>query len=178
MTVTDETTQLEAVESDENETSESESESTSRGSDFSKIRPYHEELAAYINANSGLDPVTPNQVKAVLKLRTDYGNTDEAKAAREQRKAERAAEQAKYEGMTDEQKKNAKAANRAQAQADRLAAKAQEAIARAQQLRNAAAGSGEDLQAVVESNQNGSDTESADPDEAEEPRRRGLGRRR
>jgi hypothetical protein len=150
-------------------------EEKKRGRDFTKVRPYHEQLAEFVNARSGLDAVTPNQIKAILALRTDYGNTDEAKAARAARAAERKAEAEKYAGMTDAQKTAAKASKRAQDQAERLQKKADEAIARAQKLALEASGSGEDLQQVIQSAQNGDETNT----ETEPAKgRRGLGSRR
>lgn len=181
MTITDDasvemTTTENGTESNENET-----EKKKRARDFTKVRSYHEELAAFVNERSGLDPVTPNQVKALLTLKTDYGNTPEAQAAREQRKAEREAEKTKYAGMTEDQIKAAKALDRAEKQAEKLRTRAEETVARARELANQATGSGEDLQAVVESNQNG--VESPDPltttpEESEAPQRRGLRRNR
>lgn len=137
----------------------------SKDRDFTKFRDYHVELATFINEHSGIDPVTPNQVKAVLTLRTDWSNRPETIAAREARKAEREAEKQKYAGMSDEQIKALKASKRAQDQAERLTAKAQEAMEKARALANAASGSGEDLAAMVEAQQ------------GEEKPRRGLGRR-
>ena len=187
MTVTDDTTQLEATESDEHETpedGESAEDAAKRGRDFTKVRDYHEQLANFINDRSGLEPVTANQVKAVLALRTDYGNTDEAKQARAERAAQRKAEASKYEGMSEAQKTAAKASNRATLQAQRLQAKADEAVKRAAELAAQASGSGEDLQAVVEAQQNGEDSNEdglvfQEPTDSEDaPKKRSLGRRR
>lgn len=189
MTLTDTQVPTEATEdedtttgTDENETpqdGETAEETAKRGRDFSKVRPYHEQLAAFVNERSGLDPVTANQIKAVLALRTDYGNTDEAKQAREARHAELEAAKLKYAGLTPDQVKAKKAAERAQEQAERMQKKAAEAVAKAQQLAAAASGSGEDLQSVVQASQTQPETQT-DSDESEEaPKtRRGLGRRR
>jgi hypothetical protein len=163
-------TVTEQLETEPAEAGESAEETAKRGRDFTKVREYHEQLANFINERSGLDAVSPNQVKATLALRTDYGNTDEAKAARAERKAAAEAEKQKYAGMTDDQKKAAKAATRADVQAEKLQKKAQEAIEKAQRLRLEATGSGEDLQTVVESNQAESEPESTG-------KRRGLGGR-
>jgi hypothetical protein len=168
MTVTEDATEVQV---NGTETEGTETEESKRNRDFTKVRQYHTDLAEYINANSGLDPISANQVKAMLVLRTDYGNTPEAKAARDARKAARDAEAKKYEGMTDEQKAAAKAANRAQLSATKLQEKANAALTRARELAAAASGSGEDLQAVVQAQQ-----DDATP---EEPKgRRGLGRLR
>ena len=43
--------------------------------DFTKFNKMHQEIADYVNANSGLDALTPNQVKAVLLLRADFANS-------------------------------------------------------------------------------------------------------
>lgn len=142
--------------------------------DFTKSSPHYDELADFINANSGLDAVTPLQVKATLALKTDFANLPEQKAAREARKAQREAEAKQYEGMSDDQIKAAKAAKRVEAQAEKLAARAKEALEKAQKLQNAAAGSGEDLAAFVES-QNAKAAESAS---TESKKRRGIGRRK
>src|ERR1700754_2482579 len=101
----------------------------SKDRDFSKVRVLHEELAAYINAHSGLDPITANQVKAVLYLRPDFNNSPEQATKREERKARKAEAEAKYAGMTDDQKKRAKQAEKAQAQANRYADRAAKAQA-------------------------------------------------
>ena len=153
MTITDEFT----VEI-EDEAPAVEDKKTERGRDFSKFRPAHQELADFVNAHSGLDPISPNQVKALLALRTDFNNTAEVKAQREARKAELAAEKAKFNGMTDAQIKAEKAARRAEAQAAKLQARVAEAQAKAEALRNAQAASGEDLASAVESAQNGDDS--------------------
>lgn len=139
-----------------------------RTRDFTKHSGLHVDLANYINEHSGIEPVTPNQVKAVLSLKTDFANTPEARLARETRKAEKEAEKSKYAGMTDDQIKAIKASRRAEAQAARLQAKAQAAMDRAKALAAEAEGSGEDLAAVFE---------AAGESENDEPRtRRGLRR--
>ena len=143
-----------------------------REHDFSKFRDFHQEVADYVNAHSGLDPVTPNQVKAVLLLRTDFANTPEQVEARKRRQAEVEAEKQKYAGMTDEQIKAHKASKKAQEQAARFEAKAKEAMERAQKLAQESEGSGADLAAAVEAQQNGAETPEAEPE-----KRRGLGRR-
>jgi len=149
-----------------------------RTRDFTKSSEYYDKLAEFANSNSdwqaaGLGTVTPLQIKAVLALRTDFANLPEQKAARERAKAEREAEAKKYEGMSDEQIKAAKAAARAEKQAAKFKAKADEAIAKAEQLKAAASGSAEDLAAVVASAQ-----ENAESTETEsEPKRRGLRRK-
>lgn len=124
-----------------------------RTRDFTKSTEYYDNLAAFVNERSGLDPVSPLQVKATLALRADYANLPEQKEAREKAKAEREAEAKKYEGMTDEQKKAAKAADRAARQAEKLQEKLNATLAKAEQLKAAASGSGEDLQAIVEAEQ-------------------------
>ncbi len=141
---------------------------TKRGRDFSKFRPVHQELADYVNARSGLDPITPNQVKALLALRAEFSKSPEQVAAREQRKAEREAAKSRYAGMTPDQIKAAKAADRAERQAARLEARVAEAKAKAEALRSSATASGEDLAAAVE---------AAQSDEGDEGKRR-IGRRK
>lgn len=135
--------------------------------DFTKYREIHEELANYVNANSGIDPVTPNQVKALLILRSEFNQLPEQVAKRAARKEEIAAEKAKYEGMDPEQIKAEKAAIRAEKQAERLQQRVEEARARAAAIRESGTATGADLAAAVEAEQS----------EAEKPKRR-LGRNR
>jgi len=154
MTITDETT---VVLEDEGGVEEQETK-TERSRDFSTFRPAHKELADYVNAHSGLTPISPNQVKALLALRTDFNNSPEVKARREERKAQIAATKVQFAGMTEAQIKAEKAARRAEAQAARLQARVAEAQAKAEALRTAQAASGEDLASAVESAQNGEDS--------------------
>lgn len=133
----------------ENVSGESSEEKRKRERDFSKVRKLHEDLSNFINANSGLEPVTPNQVKAVLYLRADFNQSPEQEAKRTQRKAAREAQNAKYEGMSEDQKKAHKAAERKREQAERLNRRAEEAKAEAEKLLDSANASGEDLAAVV-----------------------------
>ena len=165
MTVTEESTA--AVEADEDTTgeeneTETEEEGGERGRkkdrDFTKFRDSHRELADYVNANSGLPAVSPNQIKAILALRSDFNNTPEQVAKREEAKAKREAEAKKYEGMTDEQIKAAKAADRVEKQVAKMEARIQEAKAKAAALREGKEASGTDLAAQVEAQQNGAET--------------------
>lgn len=140
-----------------------------RERDFSKFRPSHQELADYVNEHSGLDPISPNQVKALLALRIDFNNLPEQIQKREERKSEREAAKTRYAGMNVEQVKAAKAAERAERQAAKLEARVAEARAKAEALRSSATGTGEDLAAMVE-------TAQSEPEQGEEKRR--IGRRR
>lgn len=142
-----------------------------RERDFTKFRPAHQELADYVNANSGLDPITPNQVKALLALRVDFGKLPEQVERRAARKVEREQNKGRYSGLTPEQVKAAKAAERAERQAERLEARVAEAKAKAEALRTSATASGEDIAAAVETAQ--SESESEDSGE-----KRRIGRRR
>lgn len=99
-----------------------------------EARVKHEEYAEFVNAHSGLDPVTPQQVRAVLDFRSDFHNSPEQTAKREERKAIRDARAAKFAGLTPEQKEALKTAERKVEQAKRLAAKAAAAQADADQL--------------------------------------------
>lgn len=175
MTVTDESVavepETEAVATDvDNGNDSGEPDKDNRDRDFTKYRKLHEDLANYVNAHSGLDPVTPNQVKAILYLRPDFNNTPEQKAERDARKARKAAEEAEYAGLTDEQKKAKKAAKRAAEQAQRMAARAAEAQAEAERLLAQSQGT-EDIAAQVESAQ-------ADASEPEPERRPRISKRR
>lgn len=156
------------------EATETTTEGKKRERDFTKFRPSHQELADYVNANSGLDPITPNQVKALLALRIDFNNLPEQKELREARKAERMAAKTRYEGMNAEQIKAAKAAERAERQAAKLEARVAEAKAKAEALRSSVTASGEDLAAAVEAAQ--AEPESTETSESGEKRR--IGRRR
>ena len=100
--------------------------------DFTTINDLHVEIANYVNARSGLPPVTPHQVKAVLALRTDHMRSPDRVAARQQAqeardriKQERIAAEAKYAGLNEEQRKAVKRAERAAAAAERARAEAQ-----------------------------------------------------
>jgi hypothetical protein len=154
---------------------------TKRERDFTKFRPSHQELADYVNENSGLDPITPNQVKAILALRIDFNNLAEQIANRDQRKTEREAARTKYVGMNAEQIKAAKAAERAERQATKLEARVVEAKAKAEALRSSVTASGEDLAAAVEAAQAEVATEAANTDTTGEDSgegKRRIGRRR
>lgn len=100
--------------------------------DFTTTNDLHAEIADYVNANSGLEPVTPSQVKAVLALRIEHMKSPERAAARAQKQAERdqakrdrEAAEARYAGLTDEQKAAVKKAERAAAAAEKARAAAQ-----------------------------------------------------
>lgn len=157
------------------EVSEQTTTGKKRERDFSKFRPAHQELADFVNANSGLDPITPNQVKALLALRIDFNNLPEQISQREVRKQEREAAKTKYAGMNAEQVKAAKAAERAERQATKLEARVAEAKAKAEALRSSVTASGEDLAAAVEAAQS-DHSDQADTEPSEEKRR--IGRRR
>ena len=156
------------VEVTEEATTEVAREAAKRGRDFTKFRPSHQALADYVNAHSGLDPISPNQVKALLALRVDFNKLPEQVQERADRKAEREAARTKYAGMNAEQVKAAKAAERAERQAAKLEARVAEAKAKAEALRSSVTASGEDLAAAVEAAQG--------DDESGEKRR--IGRRR
>jgi hypothetical protein len=148
------------------------SEKKKRERDFTKFRPAHEELAHYVNMHSGLDPITPNQVKALLALRIDFNNQDQQVSARAERKAMREAEKSKFDGMTPAQIKAQRAIDRAEKQTAKLEARVIEARAKAMSLRDASAASGEDLAMAVEQAQ-------ATPEmEPEDTGKRRIGRRR
>lgn len=144
-----------------------------RSRDFSKCTEKHKELAEFINQNEDFKKadlgveVTGNLVKAVLALRTDFTNTPEQIAARAERKRIREMEKQKYAGLSPEQIKAAKAAERAQKQAEKLQQRYEEALAKAQALREGRDASGEDVAAAVE---------AAVGDSKPEPKRK-IGRR-
>lgn len=117
--------------------------------DFTKHNDQHLELANYINANSGLDAVTPFQVKAVQLLSSDFRNSPEAVAARDERKKAREQEKKEFAGLDDNDVKAIKAARRAAENAAKLAEKANAALERAKAVQTASEASGEDLEATV-----------------------------
>jgi len=82
-------------------------------------------------------------------LRADFANSEDQKQIRETRKQEREAEAKQYEGLDPEDVKVLKAAKRAKENADKMEARAAEALARAAELRSANEASGEDLAAAV-----------------------------
>lgn len=126
-----------------------------RERDFTKFTDQHSEIADFVNADqdyvkSGLDKVTPGQVKAILALRTDFADTPEKKAEREKRKAEREAEKKQYEGMTEEQIKLAKQEKKANDDIAKMEKRIAEAREKAEAARKAREAGGEDLAAAVE----------------------------
>ena len=137
-----------------------------RDRDFTKVSQRHEELAAFINAHSGLDPISANVVKAVQLLSVDYTNTDEAKASREAAKAARKEAEKQYAGLSDDEKKEIRAAERKMARLSELEARRQELLDKAK----AAQESGE----VPDE----SDSEAESVSGEVEPGKRGIRRRR
>lgn len=122
--------------------------SRKRDVDFTKVNGRHEELAAYINAHSGLEPVTAHQVKAIIVLRSDFAATPEQVSKRAEAKERRAAANARFAGMSPEQVAVEKAAERAEKQAEKLREKLEEQIAKAARIR-----SGDDVASAVEADQ-------------------------
>lgn len=173
---------IEATEVDAEATEATEGEGKGEKTrDFSSYRPSHAELAEFINSHpefvaSGVTAVEPGQIKAVLALRADFNKLPEQVAKREERKREIEAEKAKFAGLTPEQIKAAKAADRAEKQAANLRKKADEAVARAEALKAAASGSAADLAAAVEA-QTATDEGSAGEAAEDKPKRR-IGRNR
>lgn len=83
----------------------------------------HEAFAKYIKEVTGLD-ITPSMVKAVSFLRREWYHSDEAVAAREQRKQDREELKARYAYETPEQREARLAAARTQARHARAVDKA------------------------------------------------------
>ena len=129
--------------------------------DFTKHNDLHQEIADYVNANSGLDDVTAFQVKAVQLLGADYRNTPENQATREAKKAARDLEKKEFEGLDDEDVKVIKASRRAAENAAKLQEKASAALERAKAVQQSSDASGEDLAAVVGSAQNGEEASTS-----------------
>lgn len=148
MTATLEDTGTE-VEGEESESESGGKRGRTADRDFTKHNDKHAELAEYINANSGLDALTPFQVKAVQLLTSDYNNAPERVAEREAKKAQREAEAKEFEGLDDEDVKAIKAARRATENAAKLQEKANAALERAKAVQTASEASGEDLEATV-----------------------------
>ena len=133
---------------------ETDEQKKARERDFSKFTEKHQELADFVNADSDfqkaeLTNVTANQVKAILALRTDWGNSPEQAEARAARKAAKEEEAKQYEGLNPEQIKLLKQAKTAEAQEAKLQKRIDEAKDKAAKFRAAANGSGEDLAAIV-----------------------------
>ena len=155
MTDTIEATEV-TEETTEDQSTESGTESGEGAArDFSKFRENHKELADFINSHpefvaSELAALEPGQVKAVLALRADFNKLPEQVAKRAERKKELEAEKAKFAGLSPEQIKATKAADRAAKQAEKMREKAEEAMRRAEELKAAASGSAADLAAAVE----------------------------
>lgn len=91
--------------------------------DFTVVTDQHMDLADFVNQNSDLTPISPNHVKAVLALRSDFIGSPEQVAKR----AKKAAERARYASLSGEQRKALK-------RAERAAAKAEEAKAEVNRL--------------------------------------------
>ena len=157
---------------------ENTTEAKKRERDFTKFRPSHQELADYVNMHSGLAPITPNQVKALLALRVDFNNLPEQIAKRDERKQQREAEKSKYAGMSPEQVKAQRAADRAEKQAAKLEARVAEAKAKAEALRSSVTASGEDLAAAVEAAQSPMPETMEDSMTGKNQGKRRIGRRR
>lgn len=142
-----------------------------RDRDFSTVVERHKILAAFINEHSKLDPITPNQLKAVQLLSEDYRNSPEQVEARKKREAERQAEEAEFAGLDEDEKKELKAANRKAKQLAEVEARREELLAKARAIRESAEASGEDLASTVES-------ETASGEQEPGKRRIGAGSRR
>lgn len=161
------------VPADSTDEAESESGRKKRSRDFSKVSELHTDLADYVNAHSGLEPVTASQVKALLYLRPDFNKTPEQAEKSAARAARQEIEKARYAGLTDDQKKARKAAERANEQASKFAERARKAQEDADRLLSQA-NPGEDIASQVEAAQQTPEPE-VPADSEERPRR--IGRR-
>ncbi len=95
--------------------------------DFSTASQDLIDLANYVNAHSGLDPISSLQLKAILALRTDYLKSPERQAAkdkarkeREAAKVKKAEAEARYASLTPEQRTAVKKAEKAALRAQKL----------------------------------------------------------
>jgi hypothetical protein len=141
--------------------------------DFTKTAQRHQDLADFINASdayaaSGLPPITANVIKAVQLLTEDFRNQPEQVEARKTREAERKAEEAQYAGLSAEEKKELRAADRRAKNLQDAVAKRDALLAKAKEIREAASASGADIASAVES-----ESEDSEP----EKQRRGIRRR-
>jgi hypothetical protein len=141
------------VEAEETVTVDSAKRGRKSDRDFTKVVQRHQDLADFINASeayqaSGLPPITANVVKAVQLLAEDFRNTPEQEAARKAREAERKQEEAEYAGLSADEKKELKAANRKAKQLAEVQERRQALLDKAKAIREAAEASGEDLSAV------------------------------
>jgi len=164
------------VESTDEDAPQAATRGRKRDLDFTKVRDSHQELADYVNANSGIDPVSANQVKAILTLKQDWAATPEQEAKREAAKEAREEAAKKYEGLSADQIKIEKAAEKAEKQAAKLRERVEEALARAKAIREGTEASGEDVAAAVQADQNGATPEFSEAES--EGTGRKIGRRR
>jgi hypothetical protein len=102
--------------------------------DWSTWSEDHHSLAAYINAETGLE-ITPAQVKAVSFLRRPWYASPEQVAERQRRTDEREAEKAKFAYETPDQRKKRFAANRALKSQERALEQAQKLMDQVKKLR-------------------------------------------
>ena len=107
---------------------------TPRKWDWSSWSEDHNSLAAYINAETGLE-ITPSQVKAVSFLRKAWYSSPEQVAERQRRVDEREAEKAKWAYESPEQRKKRFAANRALKSQERALEQAQKLMDEVKKLR-------------------------------------------
>ena len=161
------------VEAEESVTTESAKRGRKSDRDFTSVVQRHQELADFINAHpayqaSGLPQITPNVVKAVQLLAEDFRNTPEQVEARKARENERKQEEKEYAGLSAEEKKELKSANRKAKQLAEVQERRQALLDKARQIREAAEASGEDLSAVDNSDSNS---------ESEDKPRRGIRRK-
>lgn len=168
------------VETPTEETPESKKKGRKRDLDFNTAKEHHQELADYVNQHSGLDPVTGNQVKAILTLKQDWSATPEQEAKRASAKAAREAAAEKYKGLTPEQITQEKAAEKAEKQAAKLRQRVEDALARAKAIREGKSATGEDIATAVEADQSQDQVVQQDlPGQPEPEQKRGrFGRNR
>lgn len=102
--------------------------------DFTMASDQHKRLADFVNKKSGLAPLDPTHIKAVLALKTDFDmSAAEVKRREKTRAAREAAREqvaAQYEGMNDNQIKAVKRAARAAAKAEQAKADADRLLKR------------------------------------------------
>lgn len=140
--------------------------------DFTKVAERHQALADFINASdayqaSGLPPITANVVKAVQLLTEDFRNQPEQVEARKLRETQRKEAEKQYAGLSKEDAKDLRAAERKVKSLEKAAALRDELLQKAQQIREAAEASGADIASAVE----------AESDSEPEKQRRGIRRR-
>ena len=162
MTVIDTEAPVVEVENEEESTVTESKRGRNPDRDFSKFAQRHQDLADFINARSGLAPISPNIVKAVQLLSDDFRNTPEQVAARKDREEKRKAEDAEFAGLSPEEKKELRAANRRKKALEEVEERRKELLEKAKRIRESSDANGADVADAVNT---AAEANAEDPDE-------------